>query len=122
MNREEYLEFHKTLCNNARELSYKKNCDYAGKKGLEPFANFVRCEQMGITTTVKGMLVRMTDKFSRLSTFSESGSFEVADEKFEDTILDIINYSCLLAAYVKSHGPCDCGPNDCGDTDCERNS
>lgn len=57
---------------------------------------------MGITTTEKGMLVRMLDKMSRLSSFCDSGEFKVQDEKLEDTILDIINYSILLHAYIES--------------------
>jgi hypothetical protein len=55
---------------------------------------------MGICKTEAGMLVRMTDKMSRLSSFLESGKFEVADESLEDTTLDIINYAVLLYAYV----------------------
>tara|TARA_Y100001938_G_scaffold123630_1_gene173054 strand:- start:1528 stop:1959 length:432 start_codon:yes stop_codon:yes gene_type:complete len=124
MNQKEYLKHHDDMCGKARALSYKKNCDYAGENGKDPFANFNRCEYMGICSTERGFLVRLTDKFSRLSTFCETGRFEVADESFEDTCLDIINYVCLMSAYVKDkrsneHGciedPC------CGDTeDCDR--
>lgn len=100
MNREELLNIHETLCNKSRALMRKKNADYAGGRGVEPFANFTRCEAMGICKTEAGMLVRMTDKMSRLSSFLESGKFEVADESLEDTTLDIINYAVLLYAYV----------------------
>jgi len=100
MNREELLNTHETLCNKSRALMRKKNADYAGGRGVEPFANFTRCEAMGICKTEAGMLVRMTDKMSRLSSFLESGKFEVADESLEDTTLDIINYAVLLYAYV----------------------
>jgi|TARA_R100000479_G_scaffold174872_2_gene124359 hypothetical protein len=101
MNQKGYLDYHKEMCDKARDLSFKKNCDYAGKQGKDPFANFNRCHQLGICSTEKGFLVRLTDKFSRLSTFCSGGTFEVADESFEDTCLDIINYVCLMAAYVK---------------------
>lgn len=102
MRREELLDIHKQLCNNALFLMEKKNHDYSGKSGVEPFANFTRVESMGITTTEKAMMVRMLDKISRLSSFCESGEFKVSDEKLEDTILDVINYSVLLYAYVNS--------------------
>ena len=100
MNREELLNIHESLCNKSRSLMRKKNADYAGGRGVEPFANFTRCEAMGICKTEAGMLVRMTDKMSRLSSFLESGKFEVADESLEDTTLDIINYAVLLYAFV----------------------
>lgn len=100
MHREDLLQIHETLCDKSRSLMRKKNADYAGRHGVEPFANFTRCEAMGICKTEAGMLVRMTDKMSRLSSFLESGKFEVKDESLEDTILDMINYSVLLYAYV----------------------
>jgi hypothetical protein len=46
------------------------------------------------------MLVRMLDKMSRLASFMEAGKFKVEDEKLKDTILDMINYSILLYAYI----------------------
>tara|TARA_R100001594_G_scaffold86494_1_gene120936 strand:+ start:2116 stop:2445 length:330 start_codon:yes stop_codon:yes gene_type:complete len=102
MSRAEYLKFHEIMCYEARALSIRKNRDYTGKEDDKPFANFQRCEAMGITTTEKGFLVRLTDKFSRLSTFCETGSFQVTDESLRDTLLDIINYTILLGAYVEA--------------------
>tara|TARA_Y100001938_G_C7727712_1_gene253123 strand:+ start:124 stop:456 length:333 start_codon:yes stop_codon:yes gene_type:complete len=102
MTRDQYVVFHLGMCNEARKLSIKKNQDYTGRSDDKPFANFQRCEAMGVTTTEKGFLVRMTDKFSRLSTFCETGSFEVSDESLRDTLLDIINYAILLGAYVEA--------------------
>ena len=96
----ELFKIHKELCSTALDLMQRKNHDYAGNKGNEPFANFTRTEAMGITTTEKAMLVRMLDKMSRLSSFTESGEFKVQDEKLQDTILDMINYSILFYAYL----------------------
>jgi len=56
---------------------------------------------MGICPTEVGFLVRITDKMSRLSSFMESGKLEVANESFEDTIVDVINYMVLLHSYLK---------------------
>ena len=102
MNRQQYIDFHKALCDEARSLSERKNHDYAGRGGEEPFANFKRCESLGICTTERGFLVRMTDKMSRLSSFAEAGKFQVSDEKLRDTCMDLINYTALLLAYVES--------------------
>jgi hypothetical protein len=57
-------------------------------------------EKLGITDTKTGFLVRMTDKISRLITFSRNGAFKTKDEALLDTILDLINYSVLLYAYA----------------------
>ena len=51
MTRDELLKNHETICQEARNLMELKNKDYAGNGGLEPFANFTRCEAMGVCTT-----------------------------------------------------------------------
>lgn len=102
MTRDDYVRFHEELCLKARELSIRKNADYAGNGGRMPFANFERVEAMGVTTTTKGFLVRIVDKISRLSEFSRTGTFAVSDESFDDTCMDVINYVCLMAAHRKA--------------------
>lgn len=99
MTREELLKHHEVLCKQARELMDKKNRDYAGNDGKEPFANFTRVEAMGICSTEQGFMVRLTDKMSRLSSILASGKNHVKDESFEDTMVDVINYIVLLSAY-----------------------
>ena len=101
MTRDELLRFHEQLCNEGRDLMNLKNRDYAGNHGTEPFANFTRCEAMGICDTEQGFMVRITDKMSRLSSFLDSGKMHVEDESFKDTVIDVINYMVLLAAYTK---------------------
>ena len=54
---------------------------------------------MGICNTEQGFMVRITDKMSRLSSFLDSGKMHVKDESFHDTVIDVINYMVLLAAY-----------------------
>ena len=98
----ELLEHAKDMTSQAYELMVRKNHDYAGPGGHNPFRNFTQCESLGICPTERGILVRMTDKLSRLSTFAETKDLKVADESFDDTLLDLINYSIILSAYVKS--------------------
>jgi len=109
MNREQLLKNHERLCTTALNLMRRKNHDYAGRGGESPFANFTRCEGMGICSTEQGFLVRMTDKMSRLSSFIEAGTLQVKDESVEDTILDIINYAVLFQSFLQekkeSHDP-----------------
>jgi len=85
----------------ARDIMTRKNHDYSGPAGDDPFANFRRSESMGITSTGQAIMVRMTDKFSRLATFFEAGVLKVADETAEDSCLDLINYSIILAAIIR---------------------
>ena len=101
MNREALLKLHDELTLEARKLMKKKNHDYAGAGGEAPFANFTRCEAMGITSTERGFLVRMVDKISRLSSYFESKELAVEDESLRDTILDVLNYAVLLYAYTQ---------------------
>jgi len=101
VTRDELLQFHAELCKTARDLMSLKNRDYAGKDGVEPFANFTRVEAMGICKTEQGFLVRLTDKMSRLSSFIHAGKMNVQDESFMDTCVDVINYMVLMAAYLK---------------------
>ena len=101
MNREDVIKHHKEICDEARTLMVKKNYDYSGKGGDKPFANFERTEAMGICSTEAGVLVRMVDKLSRLSTFVDTGELKVDNESYHDAIVDIINYCILLSGIVK---------------------
>jgi hypothetical protein len=100
MTRPELLKLHEELCNKARAIMVRKNHDYSGEKGDDPFANFRRCEAMGICTPLQGALVRLTDKFSRLSTYASAGKLMVEDETVDDTILDLINYAVLCQGMI----------------------
>lgn len=101
MNREEYLDFHRASCDKMVEITAAKNHDYCGV-GDDPFANFRRVEVLGITDTLRGFLVRMTDKFSRITSFVQKGILLVKDESVEDTLLDLSNYCILMAGFIKS--------------------
>lgn len=90
--RNKLLNYHHALSERARRVMEKKNQDY-GEDG-DPFRNFR-------TFGPYGILVRLSDKLSRLRTFVERGSFQVNDESFEDTIMDALNYIILLSAMVR---------------------
>jgi hypothetical protein len=99
MTREELFKLHEDMCVSALELMKKKNADYAGG-GTDPFANFRRAEAMGVCSTEQAFLVRMTDKMSRLASYTSRGKLSVEDETVHDTLVDMINSSVLLAAYL----------------------
>lgn len=100
MTRDELLAyFEDTTAKMVRTMS-AKNADYAGDAD-EAFQNFMYVELFGVASAEQGFFTRMTDKFSRLATFIKIGVLQVADEKIEDTLIDLATYSLLLAAYIK---------------------
>ena len=101
MKRQQLLNVHDNISRAAKTLMEAKNHDYSGgPDSTDAFLNFTRVENMGITDTKTGFLVRMTDKMSRLITYVQGGKLEVKDEALKDTIIDLVNYSILLYAYT----------------------
>lgn len=84
------------------EVTTAKSHDYAGFADDDPFANFRVVERCGIASVEQGFLTRMMDKISRINSFVKQGVCSVQDEKIEDTLLDLANYSILFAGYIKS--------------------
>lgn len=70
----------KDIQTRALEIFKKKNADYG-----DAFATY----------GAVGVIVRMGDKISRLSTISNSQITLVNDESIRDTLLDLHNYSAM---------------------------
>ena len=102
MKSKEYLEFHKQICEKMVQITAAKSHDYSGFADDDPFANFKVVEGAGIASVEQGFLTRMMDKISRVNSFTKQGVLNVKDEKIEDTLIDLANYSILMAGYIKS--------------------
>ena len=79
------------------ELLASKGHDYAGNQDC--LANLKRFGELGI-------VVRLSDKFSRLETLTKAkmagaGLGAVKDESLKDTLRDIRNYAFLLQIFVE---------------------
>lgn len=102
MQKKVFLDLHHKFTELMRETTKKKNSDYTGA-GDDAFANFRKIGDLvavpGVDLNQVGILTRMSDKMSRLGSFLAKGSFQVADESFVDTCVDLANYSLILAAY-----------------------
>lgn len=85
------------ILDNMQKVYEAKDNDYSSN-GL-PMGNLRKCEDAGIEAW-RGCLVRMGDKISRLENFINSHEYMV-DEKAEDTILDLANYSILMSCLLK---------------------
>lgn len=90
------VELEKLFCR-MRDILIAKGHDYAGAS--DRFSNFRLCEAMGIPVW-KGIVIRMSDKLSRIMCFAKADALQVKDESVEDTLLDLANYALLcLCAY-----------------------
>lgn len=101
MTKDQYLEFHKSMCEKMTEITIKKNQDYTGIS-LDPFHNFRLCEHAGVASTMQGFLTRILDKVARVNSFAQRGTLAVKEESVLDTLLDLANYSILMAGFIKS--------------------
>lgn len=94
----EYLNDFEEALNKMYEICQKKNADYADIS--DPFRNFRMVEQMWLCTVEQWLLVRMSDKMSRISNLLEKEA-QVNDESIEDTLIDLANYSIILKLYIQ---------------------
>lgn len=78
----------------------RKNHDYGGSNN-DPFANFRNSTIAGVSVE-RGILVRLMDKMSRISTLLDKEA-QVKDEAVDDTIDDAINYLAILKSYRKQN-------------------
>lgn len=76
------------------EIYESKDRDYSGNK--KPMENLRASEEFGIEAW-RGVLLRMGDKYRRIKSYEETGTYHVADESVEDTLIDLSNYSILCA-------------------------
>jgi len=74
------------------ELHAKKNHDYAGKE--HPLSNLKRSEEFGVPGW-KGTLVRMSDKWDRITHLALDNNPMVKSESILDTLMDMAVYSLL---------------------------
>lgn len=101
MTKDEYLKFHKECCDELQSITKAKNADYTGNSN-DPFANFTKVEMLGICSTEQGMMTRIMDKISRITSFMQNGELMVKDESVEDSLKDCANYCLLMLGYIKS--------------------
>ncbi len=97
MNSDQYQSHLAKVFQQCLTVVNKKCADYAQPD--DPFHNFRQVEAFGLCPLEKGILVRLTDKFSRIANLLERPA-EVEDETIYDTILDAINYLAILHAYI----------------------
>ena len=82
------------------ELTKAKSNDYNGKKNAEDvFSNFRMVEHLGVASAEQGILVRMSDKMSRIASLLSHPQM-VKSESIQDTLMDLCVYSVILSNYL----------------------
>ena len=74
-----------------KKLHDDKRHDYGND---DIFANFRLSEMAGISPW-KGSVIRMGDKYARISNFIKKGDFKFKEESIKDTLMDMAIYSLI---------------------------
>ncbi len=91
------MDLHTFLCARARDIIEKKNADYGATD--DPFHNFRMAALLKLPPE-SGILLRMQDKMARIVSFLEKGNLRVTEESWEDSCVDLINYTVLLCGML----------------------
>ena len=98
--REEFLAAVEAEFTGAIDLMRRKNQDYSpDSNGM---GNLIECEILGICPAEDGILIRMTDKISRIRNLMphRGQGAQVKDESFLDTLRDLAVYIFIYRAVV----------------------
>jgi hypothetical protein len=87
-----YQDLAQSLTQDMLRTYEAKDQDYASNG--KPMGNLRDSEHLGIPAW-KAVLLRMSDKKQRITSFINRGRFEVEDEKVTDTLIDLANYALL---------------------------
>lgn len=79
------------LLDTIADLHERKNNNYASDN--DPLSNLRLCESFGVPATM-GTMVRMSDKWSRLTELMK-GKQDLVGESMTDTLMDLAIYSLL---------------------------
>lgn len=77
----------------------KKNEDYACPE-TDAFKNFRSAAVVGVDPK-RAILVRVLDKLSRVANLLDKQTLHVENESVTDTLLDLVNYTAILKAYIE---------------------
>lgn len=87
------------LLEEMKGLHIRKNAGYAGVDNPDAWANFRMSESFGVSA-FHGCLVRMSDKYIRVTNLVRNPNNEQVGESIKDTLFDLAAYAliaiCLL--------------------------
>ena len=86
------------LLDEMKALHVAKNAGYTGDSP-DRWANFRMAEMFGVTT-LRGVLVRMSDKFIRVSNLVKNPNNEKVGERIQDTLMDLAAYALIAVCIL----------------------
>ena len=92
MTSEEQSKRFTEILTTIKKLHDDKRHDYADTDDI--FANFRLSNLAGISPW-KGSVIRMGDKYARISNFIKKGDFKFKEESIKDTLMDMAIYSLI---------------------------
>lgn len=92
------------LLEDMKDLHIKKNTGYSGDSN-DDWANFRMSEALGIPAHM-GALVRMSDKWIRITNLVKNPNFDQVGESIIDTLMDLAAYCLIVICLLreKRHG------------------
>jgi hypothetical protein len=93
------------LLDEMKDLHIRKNAGYSGADNPDAWANFRMSEAFGVSP-FRGCLVRMSDKYIRVTNLVKNPDNDQVGENVKDTLFDLAAYAliavCLLEEQEKS--------------------
>lgn len=90
----EYLE----LLQDMADLHRRKSAGYAGDSP-DPWINFREASEFGVTAET-GVLIRMSDKWSRIKSLSKNPANDKVGENLKDTLMDLAAYALIAICLI----------------------
>jgi hypothetical protein len=82
------------LVEQMKEVHRAKNAGYSGADAEDPWRNF-RVSEMFDVPAFTGCLVRMSDKFIRITNLVKDNTNDQVGEAVTDTLMDLANYAII---------------------------
>lgn len=96
------------LLEDMKALHIKKNAGYAGADNPDAWANFRMSEAFGVSP-FKGCLVRLSDKYIRVTNLVKNPDNEQVGESIKDTLFDLAAYALIAVCLLEEEENVDNG-------------
>lgn len=94
----EYLK----LLGDMADLHKRKSAGYAGQGG-DPWSNFREASSLG-SDPFTGVLIRISDKWSRIKSLKQNPANDQVNESIRDTLLDLSAYALIAICLLDEGG------------------
>jgi hypothetical protein len=95
---------YKALLDEAWALHIAKNAGYAGAENPDAWANFRMCEAFGVDAFT-GCMVRLSDKYIRITNLLADASNDRVGESVRDTLQDLAAYALIAICLLDEKRP-----------------